>query len=466
MDQPLMERIEDGQEPCIRVHGVLLMRPKSWAKEPDNLERVYKTTRTLIRRAFPRPDMLKKGDDRLWPTMKKYFSFVMNLGRSVMFWFQPSDPLINSDMVLAELLADGARFCSEVGYQYEAVPMLVTAEKICKNLLAKRPLEVKALYPSVLSLLALYQCFGGIKGKTKATAYISRAISLQEEYMASLPANSVTPVDFLNLGIFYSDQACCYLECEKLSLAEPLLAKVLENYNHVGAQGSQPVRCGIAYSWQSLILAAKGSIKDADDFSKRGCELVRHTLGDSSRETLRITFQRALLMFYNGDRWDSINLHLKVLEEREQRLGLIDHETLSSKYCVAVSQHSLNKHEGAEYVQTLLRTREIPTDSPNQVPAQANTKTYGDKSSLARRGPCSRSFPALSGAKATRRGNSKVFGKALGRDANEGTFQFSERCSGRALAFYARRDQRQRKGGEALGTEGAEHAGEMGALDS
>ena len=155
-------RVEEGR--CLIVHRALQMRILH-GLDKNLLQRqsVYESARDVVREAFPRPNIAARNDEGTWPAMSKYLSHIMSLHAAVI----ASDPKMNGDLEFVGILADASRFHYESVVHKEAVPLLHTAKSICDDILPVKPMDTKALYPTILSLLSLYERFAGIKGRTR-----------------------------------------------------------------------------------------------------------------------------------------------------------------------------------------------------------------------------------------------------------------------------------------------------------
>ena len=313
-------------------------------KDPLERQSVYESTRDIVREAFPHPNIAARGDETAWPAMSKYLPHVMSLHAAVV----ASDPNIDGDLEFVDILADASRFYFELGVQEEAIPLLRTAESICDDILPKKPMETKALYPTILSLLSIYEQFAGVQGRNTAWSYIKRCVALQAEYMRDLPLSSVTKLDHINVGRFFLDQGCDLLQTDDLIDAGSSFEKAVASYLKAGDEKALEVRLGSAFVFQSFIITAALGKKEAVQLANHGYQMVRQMLGDDSHQSTLLNFLRALILFNTGELKASNSTFQDVLAVRRRRLGESNHETLSTKYCLAVTSQALGDLGKAE----------------------------------------------------------------------------------------------------------------------
>lgn len=78
-------------------------------KNPLERQSVYESARDVVQQAFPRPNIIARGDKTTWPAMWKYLLHVMSLQAAVV----ASDPKIDGDLVFVDISADASRFSFE-----------------------------------------------------------------------------------------------------------------------------------------------------------------------------------------------------------------------------------------------------------------------------------------------------------------------------------------------------------------
>lgn len=211
-------------------------------------------------------------------------------------------------------------------------------------------METKALYPTILSLLSIYEQFAGIQGRNTALSYIKRCVGLQAEYMRDLSLSSITKLDHVNVGRFFLDQGYNLLQTDDLVDAGSSFEKAIISYSKTGVKKALEVRLGSAYVFQSFIAAAVAIWykNEAVGLANRGYQMVRQILGDDSHQSTLLNFLRALILFHTGELEASNSTFQDVLAVRRRRLGESHHETLSTKYCLAVTSQRLGDLEKAE----------------------------------------------------------------------------------------------------------------------
>ena len=338
-----VSEVEEGR--CLITHRALQMHVlHELDKNLLQRQMVYESARDVVREAFPRPNIAARGDERTWPATSKYLPHITSLHAAVV----ASDPKIDGDLEFVDILVDASRFHYESGVHEEAVPLLHTAESICDDMLSVKPMDTKALYPAILSLLSLYERFAGVQGRNTALSYIQRSVELQVEYMRDLSPSSVTDLDHINLGRFFLDQGCNLLQTEDITEADSSFTQALDSYTKAGDEKVLGVRFGSAYVFQSFICAVNSRKKEAVELSDRGYRIVRKILGDDSHQSTFLNFLRALILFNTGELEVSCSIFKDLLAVRRRRLGDTNHETLSSQYCLAVTSQWLGDLEAAE----------------------------------------------------------------------------------------------------------------------
>lgn len=344
-ERHLIQVGEVEEERCLMTHRVLQMHIlHELDRNPLERQSVYESARNVVREAFPRPNIAARGDETAWPAMSKYLTHVMSLHAAVV----ASDPKIDGDLEFVAILADASRFHFELGVHEEAVPLLRTAESICDDILPEKPMETKALYPTILSLLSIYERFAGVQGRNTSLSYIKRCVGLQAEYMRALPLSSVTEQDHINVGRFFLDQGCGLLQTDDIEDAGLSFVKAYISYSKAGDEKALDVRIGSVYVFQSFIHATVSQKGEALKFSDRGYHMVLEMCGDDSHQSTLLNFLRALIVFNTGELEASHSVFQDVLAVRRRRLGESNHETLSSKYCLAVTSQWLGDLGKAE----------------------------------------------------------------------------------------------------------------------
>ena len=346
-ERHLVERDEVEGLASLRTHRSLQMQILHKLDE-DTMTRqlVYEDVRALVRRAFPSPNVLKRGDEDNFILSSRYLPHIESMHKAVI----RSHPPIRGDMSFAELLGDGGRFLFDLGYRPEAVPLLESSQNICNALLPSSRNDVLRLLPSILSLLALYRRFEGIAGRLGSVDLTSEAIKMQHDYIQTLPPEKLTDLDLVNLGRFKADHACGLLHGENTNMAERVFHEALDCFDQAGGEKKNKVRYGMGYVHQGFISVTKGQVEEAESLCQRGWDLISGVLGPDSHQTLLTKFQRALLVFNAGKLELSIRLHIEVLDARRSKLGKWSHETLSSQYQVALCQQWSGELEAAEWV--------------------------------------------------------------------------------------------------------------------
>ena len=313
-------------------------------KNPLGRQSIYESARDVVREAFPRPNIVARGDETTWPAMSKYLPHVISLHAAIV----ASDPRIDGDLECVAVLADASRFYFELGVHEEAIPLLRTAESICDDTLPEKPMETEALYPTILSLLSKYERFAGIQRRNTALSYIQKCVGLQAEYMHDIPLSVVTELDHINVGRFFLDQGCNLLQTDDLIYAGSSFVKAVISYSKAGDEKALAVRLGSAYVFQSFIHAAVSHKMEDLEFSDCGYQMVREMLGDDSHQSILLHFLRALILFNTGELEASNSIFQDVLAVRRRRLRESNHKTLSTKYCLAVTSQRLGDLGKAE----------------------------------------------------------------------------------------------------------------------
>ena len=277
--------------------------------------------------------------------MSKYLPHIISLHAAVV----ASDAKIDGNLGFVAILADASRFYFEFGVHEEAVSFPRTAESICDELLPKQPMETKALYPTILSLLSIYERFAGVQERNTALSYIQRCVELQAEYMRDLPLGSVTELDHINVGRFFLDQGCNLLQTDDIRDGGLCFIKACVSYSKAGDEKAGDVRLGSAYVFQSFFQAAIFTYKkEAVESSNRGYQMVREILGDEPDQSTLLNFLRAPILFNTGELEASHSIFQDVLAVRRRRLGESNHEALSSQYRLAVTSQRLGDLGKAE----------------------------------------------------------------------------------------------------------------------
>ena len=336
-----VHQVEEGRylkvPRAVQLHVLHELDKKTFQRQS-----VYESARDVVREAFPHPNIAARGDEGTWPAMSKYLPHVMSLHAAVV----ASYPKINGDLKFVGILADASRFHYGSGIHEEAIPLLRTAQDICDDILLQgNTKDTLALYPAILSLLSLYERFAGVRARNRALGYIHKGVQLQTEYMRHILP---TDLDHINVGRFFLDQGCALLHTEDVTEADASFAQALKSYAKGGDEKTLGVRLGSTYVFQSFICTVNSRKTEAVDLSDRGYQMVREILGDDSNQSTLLNFLRALILFNTGELVASHSIFKDVLAARQRRLGESNHDTLSTKYCLAVTSQWLGDLETAE----------------------------------------------------------------------------------------------------------------------
>ena len=324
---------------------------------------------TFARNSFPRPDITDETNVSL---CRKGLPIVVNLHQSFVEHDHPADDV---GLEFLDVILDGAWFLCEDGYRPEAVPLLHTAERICSAKLPQQRLEVKELYPDVLRLLSIYESFEGIKGRHKASRRLAVALMMQigsdilhhPTFDVAAGGSKGKKTDDLN-----TEKLLMLMETARLGnrtsrttnhAKEKRAAGLGADHGCVSMQqdemqdGESPFMTAFRI-WGnnfipmqiSSIFLRYGQRGTARASLESGIKHLVNSLGPDSHHTLWFKFLKAVCLLNIGDLDASFALHTKVYEGRRTKLGEAHHETLSSRYHVAVGYHLTGDLGVAEYV--------------------------------------------------------------------------------------------------------------------
>jgi tetratricopeptide (TPR) repeat protein len=311
----------------------------------DQREKVFQEAVSMVRKAFPRENLVKRGGADDWPMQQKYLPHVVSINAAVV----QSDPPIKSDLRFAGLLHDAAVFLYNWQGRDEARALLRTAEKMCEELFGTTPEDTGPLYAFCLAALGIHDQWGGIETRERGISRTKKAMELQKTQVGRFATENVTEKDWIALGRFHTDHGCCLLQAERHSEAAILYEETLKAYRHAGTEETLAVRFGLVYCLQGTAAAGQKNAV-AEELWSKGLELILKMLPPHSFTALWFKFLAAVCFFSIGKRDVSMQYHTEVLETRVRILGADHHELLSSKYCVAVGHQHNGDLETAEYI--------------------------------------------------------------------------------------------------------------------
>jgi tetratricopeptide (TPR) repeat protein len=317
-------------------------------------EKIFKEALSMVRKAFPRENLARRGSPDDWPKQQKYLSHVVSVNAAV----EQSDPPIANNLELAALLHDAAVFLYNWQGNHEARSLLRTAEKMCEELYLEMPDETRTLYAFCLAALGIHDQWGGIETRERSISRTKKALELQKTHVARFAPEDVSDNDWIALGRFHTDYGCSLLQAERFDEATALYEETFTAYSHAGNEDTLTVRFGLVNCL--LGAAAAGQKNQAGEaLWNKGLGLILKVLHADSFTSLWFR-NLAGVSFFSLDLLDtSQRYHAEVLQTRVRILGVDHHETLSSKYCVAVGHQHSGDLDTAEYASSSLSSHHI-----------------------------------------------------------------------------------------------------------
>jgi tetratricopeptide (TPR) repeat protein len=344
-ERNLIDRVSLPEGGYLKTHRSL---QKSLLYHLDrNLEQrefIFGQALKIVRQAFPQQSLILRGDPTDWPINKRYIPHVAALSTA----FEQSDPPMPNDVVFAGLLRDGAYFLWSWHVRDEALQLLKTAQSICSAVYKHSPETAGPILAFIESQLGIHDQYAGVAARQLGIERTERAFTLYQEHTARLKPEDVSKVDYVALGRFHADRACCWIMVDDVKKMDSLCAQAIEKYSQAGPESEMKSRYGVVYCFQALALATQGDHKEALGKAQRGVELITEALGAANFFTLWVKHLLAMVWWRAGDVETALEIHKEVWEGRTAIHPKGHHDILSSQYMLAVAYQRTGDLESAE----------------------------------------------------------------------------------------------------------------------
>jgi hypothetical protein len=299
---------------------------------------------SMVRKAFPRQNLVLRASPANWPINKKYVAHVISLNTA----FAQSKPPMPNYMTFAELLRDGSAFLFNWHVREEALCLLSTAEAICNSEDNKDSVTALKILPFIESDLGMYDQYKGVAARDSGIERTGRALALYQEHNSKLPPEELVQNDIIAVGRFNVDHGCCWLAKDEVTKAGAFYDQALQHYQAAGNEENLQVRFGTVFTFRGLIQASQKNHSLAREWSEKGWNLVVSGLSADHHFALWCQLLVGMCAFTRGDLVSAIRIHKDTLEGRLRLHTKTHHEVLSSRYMLAVAYQRHGELELAE----------------------------------------------------------------------------------------------------------------------
>ncbi|KAK0614481.1 hypothetical protein B0T14DRAFT_309616 [Immersiella caudata] len=324
-------------------HAILLQLDKDPARRSAVFHRAFQ----VIRLATPAADKKQIPKPELWPQFSLVVTHIVSLCRN----FVDSVPPMSGSLQLAQLLYDGGFYLWErqdYSTAEDAMLILSTALKILNE----------TSYPIYDRLRADILAIMGMCCDRLGPAFFERALEIREETWRIRQAvkeqevredEDVHPTTETLLYNSINDRGLAELQLNKLHEAELRFTKCEGKYRTWGAEEDYPFEYAKYYHNMGLVHMCRGVFTEAVRCLKRAVELEELREG-ATRSPLISLFEYhfACVVFHAGDAKKSLEMHLGVLQTREEMSGRCSETALLSCYTVGAMYHYMRDLQKAE----------------------------------------------------------------------------------------------------------------------
>lgn len=256
---------------------------------PDSRQLVFEEVSSMVRKAFPMSDLVRRGDLKHSSIYEKYLPQVISMNNA----FVQSEPKIDSTPGFIGILHDAAYFLLIKGMEIDAVHLLESVIQVIQELLPSERTKYSSVRISSLSMLQMYSQFFGISGRYKARELAAEELRQVEDRLAAIPKDEWIDLDKIAVLRALVDVATMHNQPNNVDLAYDCLNRALECYYSLNDQAVVATRLAQIISGQVWFLAAKQNISEGRKLADEACAIIEKALGKETPLALQIKYYAA-----------------------------------------------------------------------------------------------------------------------------------------------------------------------------
>lgn len=311
--------------------------------------RIFGNALKLLRRVFPRQNLVIEHMTNEWPQCARYVDQVLSFYH--IYLALPNAPdALGSNLEFARILCDCGQYLWEQSLNKSAEQVLQLAGELWDG--DKGPSKPLTLRASILFRQCSVDIDAGYTGILKAIPKFQIATDLQRDALKQMNMEGV------EIGAEYemplanglNNLGCCYLHLSRYGEAEPLFEQSLnikrkEIWLHTDSMSYEFAE---SYKNMAIVRAAQNKIDEALNMSRESVSLITQYTGPKSSRTYFFRFMYACILFDSGDIEAALALHLEILDARKEILGEAHNYTASSYYMTGFTYYHLQRFPEAE----------------------------------------------------------------------------------------------------------------------
>lgn len=298
----------------------------------------------MVQKAFPAPDIARRGDLDEMHRYKKYISQIITIHTA----FVQSRPKIEEDFDFLTILRDAAFFLEDDGYKLDGVPLSETGIEIGKVLVEKDHGKVFFVLLDCISCLGVFSEWLGTEGRLRAVQITSDALEMLKKHFGERPIRDWTELEKMRYGRAYHEYGVKIIHFNRIEESSEMLGKALYYLSKIQDQDPLKARIANIVSFQALIEASRHDPERAVDMINRSLTMMLAAVGTDSAWYVQAKNGEANITFTIGNVRQAVKLYEDLLKIRVRMGGKSDHDTLSCQYIIAVCYQNLGDLEKAE----------------------------------------------------------------------------------------------------------------------
>ncbi|KAL1868436.1 hypothetical protein VTK73DRAFT_3675 [Phialemonium thermophilum] len=292
----------------------------------------------IVRKALPRANVVKRGDDGHLSQFAKYIPQVSSLQKV----FQSSEPAIEGTLDFALVLNDASYYSYTQDNGYAALTFAETGEAICSSM--PNDDKAKDILPDFLAVMSAILYSQGLSGRQRALEGSRRVVELRKKALAGIPPDEWTELQTVNFTRAHADLGWVLCEGNSVREAAPLFQLCVENYKRIKNES----RLALVLANQLTVLSTSQKASETREQGRLALSKIESLVDQNSPLAILIKYQVCLAYFTIGDVQEALDLVEQVFQSRSMDLGRSDHLTLGSQYCLAVFLQNLGNLEDSE----------------------------------------------------------------------------------------------------------------------
>ena len=326
-------------------HSLILSLSRDLARS----KRIFANAVTLLRRVFPRQNLIIEHMTKDWPQCARYVDQVLSFHR-IYLAFPDAQVALGYSLEFAHILCDCGQYLWEQSLNEPAEQVLRLATALCDG--STPPRKPLALRASILFRQCSVEIDEGYNGILRAIPKFTTATNIQRGVLDEMKRNGVEPTAEVEIPLAngLNNLGCCYLHLCQYAEAEPFFQQSLEikKREKWSKDGSMAYEFAESYKNIAIVRAAQSQIQEALKMSLESVRIITEYTDPKSSRTYFFRFIYACILFDSGAIESALNIHLEILEARRKILGEAHNYTASSYYMTGYTYHHLGRLQEAE----------------------------------------------------------------------------------------------------------------------